>query len=459
MNIVKRIRSNALLLNIIYAYVIKGFSVIIGVLLVKAYLKYFSSDSILGVWYTILSVISWIINFDLGIGQGLRNLSVKAFEDKDKKTIKKVVSSAYIGISSIAIVLLVISVIITYFTDWNSFFNISQKLISNEILQLSVIISFLGIIIQMVLKLVTSIFNALEKTAVTNLLTLSTNFIIVIFVMTYNGKGDANNLILLSLVYFIATTLPYAIVSIYVYSDKWKWFRPSFKMFDSKISKQIFSLSSKFFIVQIMLMVITVTNELFITRLVLVEQVVTYQIYYKLFGTILLFFSLVTNSVWSSITRKWQLGKYISAKKTYRILVFGAVMCSFGTFVFCLFIQPIVNIWLGSETIKIEPISTIIFLAYTIVMLLSYAYAAMANALSQLRVQMYCYLVAAILKYPLCMLLLKFNFDWSSIVLSNVLLMLPYVVVQPIVISKILSSKIKDSKACSSEVNKIHNIF
>ena len=435
-------KNKNLFINILSAYFVKGLSVIIGILLVRAYLRYFSDNKVLGIWYTILSFITWIINFDLGIGQGLRNYSVKSLNENNFNLLKKIVSSAYTSISIFCILILFLSSIIINIINWNTFFDVSNSVISNSTIKIAVFFSLFGIVLQMVLKLIVSIFNAKEKTAIPNFLTLSTNLIIVIFATIYNGTNDSNNLIMLSIVYFIATIVPYLITSIVMFLNKWKKFRPNIKYCDLKISKEIISLSSKFFLVQIFLMVITVTNELFITKLVNVEQVVDYQFYFKIFGTILTFFSLATNPIWSSISKKWEEKNITAVKKLYRFLLIVSMIFS-GIAIICYFgLQFIFNLWLGTGVIVVNNTYAIIFLLYTIVMLLSYAVAATANALSLLKTQIYCYFVGAIIKYPLCLLILNINNNWSTIVLVNLIIMLPYAIIQLLVIrKKIINNK------------------
>ena len=94
----KIIASNEMLLkNIIGAFVVKGGSLIISVVLLPLYLRFFGDQTVLGIWYTILSILNWVVLFDLGLGQGLRNQlpvfieknnqisNVTCYYDKEKK--------------------------------------------------------------------------------------------------------------------------------------------------------------------------------------------------------------------------------------------------------------------------------------------------------------------------------------------------------------------------------------
>ena len=102
----KIIASNEMLLkNIIGAFVVKGGSLIISVVLLPLYLRFFGDQTVLGIWYTILSILNWVVLFDLGLGQGLRNQLPVFIEKNNQKGIRDSISTTYILMSIIAIVL------------------------------------------------------------------------------------------------------------------------------------------------------------------------------------------------------------------------------------------------------------------------------------------------------------------------------------------------------------------
>ena len=46
--------------NIIGAFVVKGGSLIVSVVLLPLYLRFFGDQTVLGIWYTILSILIWV---------------------------------------------------------------------------------------------------------------------------------------------------------------------------------------------------------------------------------------------------------------------------------------------------------------------------------------------------------------------------------------------------------------
>ncbi len=78
-------QNKSVLRNIFGAFFVKGFSLILSLFTMPAYIRYFQNQTILGVWYTIISVLNWVIYFDLGLGNGLRNLLPAALVEKIQK--------------------------------------------------------------------------------------------------------------------------------------------------------------------------------------------------------------------------------------------------------------------------------------------------------------------------------------------------------------------------------------
>ncbi|KMK90187.1 hypothetical protein VL03_22060, partial [Rossellomorea marisflavi] len=78
--------------NAFGAFIVKGGSLIISLITLPAYIKYFGDQNILGFWFTLLSILTWILTFDLGIGNGLRNNLVHALVKRDELLAKRYIT-------------------------------------------------------------------------------------------------------------------------------------------------------------------------------------------------------------------------------------------------------------------------------------------------------------------------------------------------------------------------------
>ena len=114
-----------LFVNILLAFLIKGLAMIISFFSMPLYIKYFGNDSVLGLWYTILSMLTWINLFDLGMGNGLRNRLTEALALGDHKAAKEYISSTYAALTVVILPVMIVICAVIYFVDLNALFNIT----------------------------------------------------------------------------------------------------------------------------------------------------------------------------------------------------------------------------------------------------------------------------------------------------------------------------------------------
>ena len=62
-----------LLFNVAGNYLVKGAAMLVSLLVMPAYMRYFESQAVLGMWFTLIQLLNWIMLLDFGIGGGLRN--------------------------------------------------------------------------------------------------------------------------------------------------------------------------------------------------------------------------------------------------------------------------------------------------------------------------------------------------------------------------------------------------
>ena len=427
--------------NILGAFIVRGGALIVSLFTMPAYIRYFNNKQILGLWFTILSVLSWILTFDLGIGNGLRNHLVPALVEKDQDRIKKFISSAYVIIGAVVFFSIALSIVVFRFINWNIIFNIPDNVVSKRTLNITVVIVFSGIMLQFLFKLITSILYAMQRSALNNALNLLSSLITLIYVTFAKSSDISTNLISLAIVHVFAVNLPLLLATIIVFTEKLKGCRPQIKYYKREYAKDIIVLGGVFFWVQIMYMIITTTNEFLITWLTGTEMVVEYQIYNKLFTLIGTIFTLALTPIWSAITKALAERNYIWIRKLYRILklmAFLTIMCEFAIIPF---LQYIINIWLGDEAIRVNYFYAFVFAVSGSALIWNSVISSIANGFGELKTQSVFFTIGAIIKVPVAMIFVTLFDSWIGVIMASIAAMSLYCIIQPFWLNKFLKRK------------------
>ena len=426
--------------NIFSAFTIKGIALIISLLTMPAYMRYFNNQQALGLWFTILSVLTWILNFDFGIGNGLRNHLTRSLSQKNNKDAKAYISSAYLAISLLVIIFSTVFIFIIQFLDWNTIFSIENDIVSQDALMTSVIIVFLGIMMQFIFKLINSILYALQKSAGNNLITLSTSIITLLCVLTVPSRTNDSNMITMAIIHTVAILAPLLFGTILVFIGKLKDVKPSFRCFDINFAKQILGLGGIFFFVQIEYMVIMSTNEYLITSFTQNEFVVEYQIYYRLFSLGSTLFALALTPVWSVVTKALSENNVIWVNKLYKkLILFAGIACCIEIMLIP-FLQIVINLWLGEKAIEINYTYGIVFALLGCMMMMNSVFSSIANGAGNLKPQLIFFGIGAVIKVPIAWLIIQYTNSWIGVVIANTISLGIYCITQPLYLKKYLKT-------------------
>ena len=102
-------RSQMMVKNAAGSFVIKLGSMVIDFIKVPIYLSFLDSAHY-GVYLTIASIVAWTHQFDFGLGTGLRYKLTQAISLGNEERGKQLVSTAYISMSAIMLLLLLVGI-------------------------------------------------------------------------------------------------------------------------------------------------------------------------------------------------------------------------------------------------------------------------------------------------------------------------------------------------------------
>ena len=423
--------------NVLGAFLVKGCALFVTLYTLPSYIKFFNNDEVLGLWFTILSLLNWILNFDLGIGNGLRNHLSTAISLGNKEDVKRYISSAYISIGAIVTVLSVIFPFVIYKVDLNNLLSIEKTEISPKALYITAVIVFVGVMVQFWLKLINSVLYALQKSSVNNFLVLCTNVMILVVAVVFPSGTNDRNIIVMAIVHAVAVALPLLVATVSVFAKKLRYAIPRIKYFSKEHGKKVLSLGGIFFFIQIAYMIIMSTNEFLITKTSGNADVVDYQAYYKLFSLASTVFALALTPLWSVITKAKAENNIGWIKSTYKkFMLLGGVFC-IGEFGLVVLMEPLMKIWLGADSLpEISYLSGIMCALLGCAMIMNGVFSNIANGTGELKVQAVCFGIGAVLKIPLSYILVSLSGSWNGVVLANIICMGIYCIIQPISLIK-----------------------
>lgn len=428
--------------NIIGTALIKTLSLVLIIVSLTAYTLFFNADNtILGVWLTITSILSWVVSFDLGIGNGLRNNLVQHISTGDIKRQKICISSAYILISTVSLIILLSFSAIVGVLNWNTILKVSPSVITNNALIKTVRIAFFGLIMQFNLKLVVSILYALKKTAIGSISPLISHILIVAYAFSFRSQSAEKGLINISSVYAAAVVLPLLVTTIVIFRGKMKNARPSLRHYNHKTAKTITSLGSKFFGIQILLMIINSTNSIIVAQISGPEAVVCFSMYFRLFSAGVALFSVIANPIWSSISESYVNRDYSMIISRKRVINKLALLFSVGFLSLVPILQFFIDLFYGKGKMIVNFWYALAFALLSCAMIFVTSISCIENGTNFLRSQIVGNTVAAALKIPLiAIFVLYISRDWIWVVVTNIVIMIVSYLIQHVGFKRFLSS-------------------
>lgn len=391
--------------NTIYMFLLKGISMIISFLYVPLLLNSLDTENY-AIWLTLTSIVAWVAMMDIGLGNGLRNKLTESLANNDILLARKYISSAYVALFMYILFFLIIFIFAIYrFVPWNVVLNAPNVLEKN--LDTLVLVVFFSFGIQFVLNLVNSILLALQRPAISSLLSTLGQLLSFIIVFICVKFLHINSLLFLGCVVSLAPVIVLLFASIVLFLGKYKELSPSIRYYDSSLIKNIIKLGVLFFIIQIITIVLYQSNNIILTHVVGNEGVVEYNVAYKYFQILYMLYMIIVTPVWSAATQAYAVQdfKWINnaKNKLKRIaLLFSLLGC------LMLIASPLVyKVWIGKEHINIMFSTSLLLLISEIFRMFYGYYGYIINGIGKLYAQLVITGVMTILYIPVTILIAK----------------------------------------------------
>ena len=431
-------RSSLLQKNILASFLIKGLSAVIVLLMVPATLHCLGEYKN-GIWLTISSMLLWIDNMDIGLGNGLRNKIAEYMAHGEHERTRSLISSTFALLTCIIIPVLIILLLLIFACDPYQVLNACPSKVDH--LEQVLMVTVTLVCTSFIFKLIGNFYMGLQLPAVSNLLIAlgQTLALIGTYIVLWSGS---HSLMLIALVNTAAPLFVYLLAFPYTFLYKYPHLSPSFRLINLQDAKAVINMGLQFFIMQISGVILFMTSNILISNLFSPEMVTPYQIAYRYFSILLVIFTVVCMPFWNATTDAYQRNdvEWIrNATRKLRLMTVGILIC---LVVMILLSNTIYAIWIDRQTI-IDIKMSIVMAVYIFILIYSMRYSYFINGIGKLRLQLIFTTAAAILFIPLAYVTtqLSHNIIWFMIVMC--LVNIPGLIVNRIQFSKLINGKAK----------------
>ncbi len=389
-------RSDKAKKNIVLLFVFNAVNFAATLIIIPLTLKYLGAVEY-GVWLTISSVLTWFSYFDFGIGNGLRNKLAEAISENSFEKAKTFVSTAYAVFGLGILALCMVFYIIYGFINWQLIFNVPEYLASKVNVLIAVV--FLLFSLQLFLKLIYSVNQADQRPAVNGFLSALVNIFSVLFLFIIY-KTYRRNIVMLGTGLSLIPVIILLLASLILFLKYYKRIAPAFKNIQFKYSSVLVKLGVQFFVIQLSSLVLFATDSLIITRIFGPAEVTTYNIAYKLFYFIPLFFNIILTPFWSAYTEAYVKEDFQWIRNSTSKIIKIWSLLSVGAAALVFLAEPIYRLWVGSE-IKIPFYLSAVMGVFVILSNWNNIFAFFINGVGKIRLQFYSSIFVAVINIPL----------------------------------------------------------
>ncbi len=397
------------------SFIFKVLAILASFLVIPVMIQYLGHEKY-GVWSTLLSILSWIVMFDIGIGNGLRNKLSESIAKNEYIKAREYISTTYAAIACVAILVGFIFAIISEWINWSRVFN--TETVSREMLAVIVNVSMFFVLINFVFATVNQILNALQKTNITVFNQFLANLFSLFFVFVLSKNTDGK-LEYIAIVFGLSILFSNMLVSFWFYRRN-VIYRPAIHLIKKERLFETLSLGSQFFIIQIAVIVLFTTDRLIISQLLGPEYVTPYDVVFKLFSVVTIFHGIIVAPLWNSYSDAYHRNDYtwMQGMMKRQMKILGFILLA--TMLLMLLIPSIIQIWIGDiNNLSLNMIVSLCF--FTLFQAWNNIFAMFLNGINETRLQVRTAIIAAIINIPLSILFVKcFGMGVDGIVLGSI---------------------------------------
>jgi len=438
-----KILKKSMSLNFIY----KFFGIAIGYLTLPYVLNKLGSDQY-GIWIAIYSTITWIIFFDMGLGNGLKNKLTNSIVKNRYDHAKSYIINGYLVSGIISFIIFVTTISFVNLINLVEFFNI--KTISDQFVKQVVIFNIFFVCLNFISRLNEQFYYSTHKSEIVGLKVIVTQVLSFLGILLL-VKYDQLDLFSLTLNYGLIQTVVEVFFTIYFFRNNPNLI-PNKRVVKATKPGELMSLGLKFFLIQISMLIIFNTDNFLILKYLDANSVTIYSLIAKLFSFFIMVSNIILTPYWvlfgeAYIKKDFKWIKKVLMKFSYLSLIIlaTALIMAYSS-------ELILNLWIGKK-LNIDLTFTILFAILIFLRIFNNVYMYFLNGTGFIKLQMYLYIFGAIINIPITILLLKLGMGLSGIVLGGIISILPMTILLTVQVYLIIKEGIESKNIYIEDVS------
>lgn len=408
----------------------KGVSGLSLFLSIPLLIKYLGEENY-GIWILVFTLFQWVLLMDFGIQSSLKTKIPILLHNKQFELIKGYIKTTYKISIYIALAILVIFMILIYFVDINSLFNIN--LLSENFVKKIFAINIFFFCVTFVVNIHKSLYVSFLKGKYAEESIAINQFgfflLIALAIFIFPDLSVENKLILVSFIngiYCLTVNLFYT----------FRFFkREGLNLISSgntpqKFVKDSLKLGSKYMFIQLGLMFIFSADNYIISNSFSPKDIVPYDSVNRIFQFPIMIIFAAISPLWSMFATDYieqNKQKLLSKFKKFNFLYIGILLFILFLVLVCPIIIPI---WIKQKLYI--PENLILYLALvTALRIFATFYSFFLYGIGKLNNYIAILLLSVILKFPLTYFLIYLDFGINSVVISTLFLMIIWVIFIP----------------------------
>lgn len=327
------------------AFAIRGIGIVSAIITTPLTLGYLGASRF-GLWMTITSITALLSFADFGVGSGLLNEVSRADGQGDKVGALKAVSSAFLVLTIIALMLTAIFSLAYAWLAWGVIFNLSNEVEIDEVRN-AVAILLACIAMSLPLSVVVRVQMGYQEGLENNLWQAAANFVAMIGVVC--AALLEANLPWLVLASSGGPVLVLFINWIHQFGFHRRWLLPRVSECEYKVARRILKAGGYFAALQLLAFIGFFSDNFIITLILGSAAVAGYAIVFKLFSAIFVVQFLMA-PLWPALNEAITRGELQEARQLFErasqyCLVAGCTIAGF----LVVFGRPVIALWVGES--------------------------------------------------------------------------------------------------------------